>query len=244
MESVSPIGATKFVVEQFLKKKDEFAYVRRYKKELQEAVPNFFNAINRNNEFPNHNLSFNGKKFICDSQICGHALTLSTSQDLKSTNFDNVKTIIFDEVFIEEGQKKYYLKNEVFVFLNLLETIARLRDVRVFLLSNAVSINNPYFTYFDLHIPFNGEIKLFNHNTILLQYLKSAEYEKIKQKSRIGLLTKDTEYADYAFKNKFLHDSSTFIEKKTASAKFTFAFIFENKTYGVWFDYLNRSYFC
>lgn len=72
--------------------------------------------------------------FIVTEKFVGYAMTLSTAQDLKSSNFSNVKYIIFDEFIIEEGQKKTYLKNEVFVFLNLIETIARLRDVRVFLL--------------------------------------------------------------------------------------------------------------
>lgn len=81
--------------------------------------------------------TLNGNKFYCDDSLFGHAMTLSTAQDLKSSNFNCVKTIIFDEFIIEPGQKKYYLQNEVFVFLNLIETIARLRDVRIFLLGNA-----------------------------------------------------------------------------------------------------------
>lgn len=64
----------------------------------------------------------------------GYAMTLSTAQDLKSTNFSKVTSIIFDEFIIEEGQKKYYLSNEVVVFLNLVETIARLRDIKIFML--------------------------------------------------------------------------------------------------------------
>ena len=67
-------------------------------------------------------------------------MTLSTAQDLKGSNFPNVTTLIFDEFIIEEGQKKYYLHNEVFVFLNLIETIARMRDVRVFLLGNPANV--------------------------------------------------------------------------------------------------------
>lgn len=65
----------------------------------------------------------NGNTFYCNNKPCGYALKLSTAQDLKSVNFSKVKTVIFDEFIIEEGQKKYYLKNEVFTFLNLLETI-------------------------------------------------------------------------------------------------------------------------
>lgn len=111
-------------------------------------------------------------------------MTLATAQDLKSTNFSKVKTIIFDEFIIENGQKKYYLKNEVFVFLNLIETISRLRDVRIFMLANSASSTNPYFLYFDLELPYNNDIRTFKDGTILLQYMKNEEYRETKRQTR------------------------------------------------------------
>lgn len=119
-----------------------------------------------------------------DRELAGYGVTLSTAQDLKSSNFPAVKTIIFDEFLIEQGQKKYYLQNEVFIFLNLIETIARLRNIRVFLLANSANSINPYFLYFDLCLPFNNDIKLFKNNTILLQYMKNLEYREVKKKTK------------------------------------------------------------
>lgn len=49
-----------------------------------------------------------------------------------------------------------------------------------------------------------------------------------------------TPYSDYAIDNKFMLDNSTFIAKKSALAKFNFAFIYENFKFGVWFDYANN----
>ena len=94
-------GISKFVVKQFLKNGSEFAYIRRFKTELKEAVPNFFNPLITNNEFENE-LSHKGNKFYCDGKICGHAMSLSVAQNLKSSNFEKVKYIIFDEYLIEE----------------------------------------------------------------------------------------------------------------------------------------------
>lgn len=167
----------------------------------------------------------------------GYAMTLATAQDLKSVNFSKVKTIIFDEFIIEEGQKKYYLKNEVFVFLNLIETISRLRDVRVFMLANSASSTNPYFLYFDLTLPYNNDIKLFKEGTILLQYMKNEKYRETKKQTRFGKLIAGTSFEDYAVDNKFLNDNKNFIERKSGSAKFSFAFIYNNETFGVWTDY-------
>ena len=39
------------VIQRFIKKGEQFAYIRRYKPELKKAVPNFFDALKSNNEF-------------------------------------------------------------------------------------------------------------------------------------------------------------------------------------------------
>ena len=85
--------------------------------------------------------------------ICGFVLPLSVANILKSTSFNKVSTIIFDEFIIDKGCYRY-LANEVEQFLDMVETIARLRDVRVLFLGNAISVTNPYFTYFNLTLPY------------------------------------------------------------------------------------------
>lgn len=233
-------SVSKFITNQFIKKQEEFVYIRRYKPELQKALPQFFTPLIDNNEFPNYNLYTQNNKFYCDKKVCGYAFPLATSQDLKSTNFNKVKNIVFDEFLIEEGQKKYYLKNEVFVFLNMIETISRLRDVRIFLLSNATNIVNPYFSYFNLSLPYNNDFKLFNDNTILVWYMKNQKYRDYKKSTRMGKLIKGTDFEDYSINNIFTDNDSTFIQKKSSSSKFKFSFYIHNTLYGVWFDNKNN----
>lgn len=102
-------GISKFVVKQFLKTGDQFAYIRRFKTELKEAVSKFFTPLIQNNEFDN-NLYNKGNTFYCDGQVCGYAMTLSVSQNLKSSNFSKVKYIIFDEYLIEERSTLLFTK--------------------------------------------------------------------------------------------------------------------------------------
>lgn len=236
-------GISKFVINQYLKKNEEFAYIRRYKTELKKSIPSFFSSIIENKLFPNNSFSVNNNKFICDKNIFGHAMTLSTAQDLKSSNFDKVKTIIFDEFGIEEGQRKFYLQNEVFAFLGLIETIARMRDVRVFFLSNAVSRTNPYFLFFDLNVPYDTDIKLYKNGLILVNYIKSDDYINAKKQTRFGQLVAGTSYSDYAIDNKFINESMDFIQKKSGSCKFLFAFISNHQTFGVWFNQVQNIMF-
>ena len=229
-------GATKFVINRFKKFDEEFAYIRRYKKEVDYAVPKFFNAMKDKNVFPNDILKNIGRTFLCNDRPCGYAMELSTAQDLKGSEFSKVKNILFDEFIIEKGQKKYYLKNEVNTFLRLIETLGRLRDIRVFMLGNATDITNPYFLYFNLSLPYNNDIALFKNNTILLQYMKNEKYREVKRKTRFGQLIEGTDY--------FFNSNNVFIGKKQGSSKFSFAFIYNGNTFGVWFDYSLRSCFC
>lgn len=46
-----------------------------------------------------------------------------------------------------------------------------------------------------------------------------------------------TSFADYAIENKSINQNNDFIEHKKGTAKFSFAFIYNDFTFGVWFDY-------
>ena len=229
-------GASKFCINRFINKDEEFVYIRRFKSDLQKSLPKFFEAITKNNEFPEHELATKGSKFYIDNKICGYGIALTSAQSLKSTNFSKVKTIIFDEFIIEEGSQ-YYLKNEVETFLGLIETIARMRDVRIFMLGNAYTITNPYFIYFDINLPYNSDIKTYKNGLILIQYMNNQEYREAKAKTKFGQLTEGTEYSKYANENNFRLDNNNFIEKKTGNSKCSFGIKYKDNVFGVWFDF-------
>ena len=229
-------GASKFVVKRFLKNQETFCYVRRYKSDLSKSVKKFFSKLIKNNEFPKVALEVKGDNFYINGELAGYSMTVSTAQSLKSTNFPDVKTIIYDEFIIESGGQ-HYIKNEVEAFLGLIETIGRMEDLRVFMLANAVTITNPYFLYFDLSLPYNNDIKTFKDGLILVQYMKNEEYREAKRKTRFGRLIEGTEFAEYSINNSFRMDNKNFIEKKTGTSKFSFSFIYKTNTFGVWFDF-------
>lgn len=240
-------GISKFCIKDFKKNKNRFVYIRRFQTELDKACPNFFTKLIKNNEFKN---KFNVKSkddvynFFIDDENCGCAIPLSKAQQFKSVNFDNVTTIIFDEFIIEEGQG-HYLKNEVTHFLGLIESISRLDDnVKIFMLSNAITQTNPYFLYFDINFNPNTKISTFKNNLIYLEITNSVAYKAEKAKSKLFKLTENTNFNKYAYSNNFLLDDNNFIEKKSQLAKFQFAFIYNNKTFGVWEDKKLRKNFC
>ena len=235
-------SSKKHVINRFIKKGEEFVYLRRYKTELKSSVPKFFDDIIDKKVFPEATFKVKNNNFYINDKIAGYALPLSTANILKSTSYSKVKTIIFDEFIIDKGCY-HYLQNEVEQFLDIIETVGRLRDIKVFMLGNAISITNPYFTYFNLSLPYNSDIALFKNGSILVNYIKNDNYREIKKASRFGKLIEGTDYGRYAIDNEFLRDSKAFIKKKEKWSKFYFILILNNKPYGVWNDYKNGFMF-
>lgn len=221
-------GAKKYVISNFIKKSEQFIYLRRYKQELKR-IKTFFADVSQ--EFENIEFDVKGKEFYINKKLCGYAMPLSTSKIEKSVSFPLVTTIIFDEFILDKGTY-HYLNDEVTNFLEFYETVARSRNVRVFFLSNALTITNPYFLYFDIKLPYGNTIACKNDK--LIELVQNEEFIETKKQTRFAKLIEGTDYAAYAIENKFLRDNKTFIEKKSGNCSYIFGFVYNGVTYGVW----------
>lgn len=225
-------GTKHWCIRDFLRTGSQFIYVRRYKDELLD-VDKYFADIAA--EFPDHDFSVSGHEFMIDGKVAGYALALSTSKIKKSTSYPLVNKIIFDEFIIDKGTY-HYLPDEVMHFLELYETVARLREnVRVFFLSNAITQVNPYFMYFEIRLPRSGSV--YRKGDILLEMPTDNDFTTRKKSTRFGKLIEGTPYSAYSIDNEFLRDTDTFIEKKGEKAQYYFTFIYKDEKYGIWVDY-------
>ena len=245
-------GAKKFVISDYLKNGNEFVYIRRYKTELDNAYEGFFDQLQNEGLFLDHTFRIAASKkkidkFYCDKEVCGYGVPLSNANILKSASFPKVKTLIFDEFLIDNGTY-HYLRNEVTQFLDIIETIARLRDVRVLLLGNAITISNPYFDYFKLGWPYNSEFRTFKDGTILVNYIKNLAYREKKKATRFGALIDGTEYSEYAIYNAFLRDNDSFLAKRDKDARVYSTIVLKGSKYGIWqnwktgFVYISKDF--
>ena len=230
-------GFKKWAISDFLKTGQKFAYVRRFKSEISnEDLGKFFADILLNDEFPGHKLEVKGKQFMIDGKLAGTAIALSTAKIKKSVSYPDYNKICFDE-FIIDKSAYHYLPDEVTNFLELVSTIVRMRDnVSVWLLSNAITINNPYFDYFGLTIPFGKDIAR-KGDDILIEITHNPAFKEAAASTRFGQLVAGTPYGDYAIDNQFLRDNTNFVARKTAAAVYYFTMRFHGKEYGVYADF-------
>lgn len=154
----------KYVIDRYLKHHESFIYIRRYENELKSifehgSIDNpkdFFDDLK--SLYKNHSLVARNKKFYIDSQVFGYAKRMTEAQDLKSSSYQNVSTIIIDEYPIEKG-KRYYLPNEGMILLGMFDSIIRNKlanEIKIFILGNAVEglEYSPLFMFFNLSLPF------------------------------------------------------------------------------------------
>ena len=77
--------------------------------------------------------------------LCGYVRALSEAQRYSSGAYNNVKNIVLEEFISLDGR---YLPNEIMLFRHIISTIARKRDVNVFMIANTISRLSPYFREF------------------------------------------------------------------------------------------------
>lgn len=241
-------GFKKICLKDYLYKKEQFVLLRRTDIELKDAMDKFFNDMT--GEFPGY-----GMRVWKDSlqiielnpdtgepyddakwETAGYGMYLSNARRKKSISYDGVTKIIFDEFMLPANDTNKYLKDEVNVFLDAYETIARTRNVRVFFLANSMSRVNPYFLYWHLEIPKNNKgIRRFKED-IVVDYSSSREFESRKKITRFGKIVSGTDFEKYAILNEFVDDNEDGIEKKDKTYQYSFTIHFNERYYGVYYS--------
>lgn len=246
-------GWTKLALNGWFKNRDEFFYLRRYKEEIQKSAPLFFNAIAH--EFPYADFKTEGmfarvasaetrgtKKRQWDT--IGYFGALSTSHQLKSVPFPNVRRIGYDEFIIERGNT-VYITSEVAKLNNFFSTVNRRRtDCKLFMMANAVSMSNPYFAQWGIRPDLGVEFQKLWKNPVTGKHFMIAHfpegegYQAEARATDFGMFVteSDPEYADYAIGNKFADAHTELISSKTSDAKYRFSLETPDGTFSIWYD--------
>ena len=245
-------GFKKWAIQDWIKNKRQFGYIRRYETEVDgKKLETFFDDVGQ--EFPDYEFRVDGRTFYIREksseeknphswEIIGFAFVLSKAMTYKSVPYPNVSKLLFDEFLIEKGVYRY-LPKEVDKFLDLYVTIARPGsdhcDVIVFFMANAITFTNIYFLKYEIKEPPQGKrfYKPKKYPEVLLQMVGNKGMIERQKNTRFGSIISGSKYEEYAFENKFYLDDNTFIEKRSEFAKYVFTMKFRGEEVGVWIDY-------
>lgn len=245
-------------IEKYLKDGSEFIYLRRRQVHLDDACAgsdgagDLFSDIRDKGYFENHDLKVTADKaggynFYCDDKLMGYGKALSTSAGRRSTSKPKVKRIIFDEFLIDDsaGSSERYLNHgeEMFLFNNFYETIARGRDIPVFFIGNAFSMVNPYFLALNIRINDVTNNKIYKGKTWTVVFWRDEAFIEEREKTQFHQATKNTKFSEHAFGNTFYLDRDDFIRKRSKDSEHQFSIEYLGKKYGVWVDWNKGAYY-
>lgn len=233
---------SRYCVKKFLEGKGKFGLIYRFNYELDDCADKFFKDIG--------SLFFKGMvmeskrrasgifhELFLDGKSCGYAVSLNSCDQLKKYShlFSDIERIIFDEF---QSENNHYCSEEVRKFISLHTTIARgqgqhVRYVPVFMLSNPVSIINPY--YVEMHISerLKDDTKFLRGNGFVLEqgFVKSASDSILS--SGFNSAFGDNKYVSYSAECIYLNDSQAFIDSPSGYSRYIGTLKYGGKDYGI-----------
>lgn len=239
-----------FVIERWLKKKEEFLFVVRTKDEKKGwALKGWFEKV-LFNEYPELPVKFTTDNMYYaptdkkdDWQLMGHCRALSEYIQVKKVGAPRVKWMIMDEYMLEPKDFDKYVKSfhEPDIFLNMYHSVDREEDrVICFLFGNNTTFYNPYHIHEAFQIPEISEGEIWLGKNILFQWFKPGEeLEKKKAECKFNQMIKGTSYGNYAVQGNY-SDNKHYIRERPNRSTCMWSFASGSDIFGIWSDKKNR----
>ena len=195
-----------------LEQKDiSFVVLVRYKEDIKEIKDGWWSIVEH--LYPDY--QFYSKRNIIYAKSTletfpiGEFVALREYMRVKRKPRPKVRIIFFDEFLNEEND---YLKNEIKAYLSICDSIIRNRsNVRCYLVSNHISVINPYFNYFGIY-QLGKRFTRGQHDSIL-EFTDSEQFVEYRKTTKFGSSIADTEYGEFALAGKMMLDDMSNVSK-------------------------------
>lgn len=240
----------RMLVNRYLKENKKFGLLYRFNYELDNVAENFFKDIG-SLFFPTyemiskpcskgiyHELYLVDKRYDDDTgALCGYALSLNSADQLKKRShlFSDIDSLLFDEF---QSETNHYCNDEITKFQSIHTSIARgqgkqVRYVPVYMLSNTVSVINPYYVALGIADRLTKQTKFLRGNGFVLEQGYNDSASKAMASSAFNQAFANTSYQGYAGQSEYLNDTDTFIAKMKGDGRYLFTLRFQNQDYAV-----------
>ncbi len=231
----------RYFIKRFKEKGEKFILLYRYKYEIEDCCDKFFKDI-KGLFFPNdelrpvnHNQIY--KELLLNDQSCGYAISLNSADMVKKYShlFSDTTRILFDEFQSENNQ---YLPDEIKKFISVHTSISRgqgsqSRYVPVYMLSNNVSVLNPYFCELGVSERLEPNTKFLKGNGWVLEQGFNESAMKAQKSSLFMQAFEGNSYAEYSSTSTYLYNDTAFIEKLSGTSTYICTLRFEGQEYSI-----------
>lgn len=238
----------RLLVNRFLRTGEKFCLIYRFNYELDEIADKFFRDI-QNLFFRSYHMVserraaglfqelFLSKNTDERGESCGYAIALNGADQLKKYShlLSDVGAMLFDEF---QSETNHYCSNEIRKLLSVHTSIARgqgeqVRYVPVYMLSNPVSIINPYYVELGISDRLRSDTKFLRGDGFVLEQGFNENASQSQKQSGFNRAFAGNLYVAYSSESVYLNDATSFIERPTGNSRYLGTLRYEGKDYGI-----------
>ena len=233
----------KYVTNIYKKHIGKFMLLYRFDYELDDVDEKFFKDIH-NIFFPNDIMTAKRKmkgvytELFLNEESCGYAVAINKADMIKKIShlFVDVEVMLFDEF---QSETNHYCPNEVDKLKSIHTSVARgknkqVRFVPLIMVSNCVSLINPYFVAMGISNRLRSDTKILKGDGFVLEQVFNENAAKAQLESGFNrAFGSDNRYLAYSTQNVYLNDNTAFIEKPEGRAKYIATIRCDGRDYGI-----------
>lgn len=252
------VGVGLYCLDDYFKYGYKTVLLRRFQKDFEDpkklALENFwtkswFTYLDYHPEHADAEMKFDGHHMYINNDIFSYPVAINRYNDVKNRNFQNVRTLIYDEFVTEDGTR---LNNEVSAVYNIYDTIARGREDAL-KTTSVVFISNVITTATDFHIELGIDRELRADTKKLYRPEKGyclekvnneAAAEEVNQSAFAKLLKAGQEgrnYLGYSQQNEWKDDTS-FVDSTVKGNDYLYNLMVDGTEYAVRFIGKTQSF--
>lgn len=232
----------RLAVNKFLKYQKKIGLTYRFNYELDDISDKFYKDIG--------SLFFNGYEMTTKRRAsglfhelylndvsCGYAFALNGADQIKKYShlFSDVDIMLFDEF---QSETNHYCPDEVKKFISLHTSVARgqgkqVRYVPVYMMSNPVSIINPYYVAMGISNRLKDDTKFLRGDGFVLEQGFNESASVAQKESGFNRAFAGNDYVAYSSEAVYLNDSKAFIDRPVGNSRYICTLRYHGVDYGV-----------
>lgn len=232
----------RMVVNRFKKQGKKFCLLYRFNYELNGCSEQFFKDIGQ--------LFFKGDEMtevkrangiyvelFLNKKSCGYCISLNYADQIKKKShlLSDCDCILFDEF---QSENNHYCDGEVAKLMSIHTSLARgggeqVRYLPVYMISNAVSIINPYYLSLGIADRLRTDTNYLRGDGFVVEQGFYQNVADMQKASGFNRAFKNETYLKYAAQNVYLNDNLNLIEKMQGNSDYIVTIKSGGKFYGV-----------
>lgn len=241
----------RYCVKKFLAGEGKFGLIYRFNYELDNVADKFFKDIG-GLFFPDYTMRSERKAnglyhelFLVNKEdtsknggvSCGYAITLNSADQLKKCShfFSDIQRMVFDEF---QSETNHYCSGEIIKLMSIHKSVARggglqRRYVPVYMISNPVSIINPYYVEWGVSSRLREDTKFIRGNGFVLEQGFVQGAADTQNMYGFEKAFGANQYNMYSAQGVYLNDNKAFIEKPNGKSRYLCTFKYKNSNFAI-----------